>query len=119
MSFCQSEASVRRRCASRRNAATRAFAFGRSARDTACSTWGLVGVGGGGGADDDGCTVLRDAGAQSLADLRFDLAGHVGMLFEERLGVFATLTYALIAVGVPRTALAHNVALERHIENRA
>src|SRR5205085_3940314 len=62
---------------------------------------------------------LRAADAEGAADLAFDLAGQVGVLLDEELGIFAALTEAHVAVGEPRAGLLDDLVLEADVDQLA
>src|ERR671930_477192 len=56
---------------------------------------------------------------ERLVDLVLDLLGDLDVLVEERLGVVAALTEALVAVGEERARLRDHVALDAEIDETA
>src|SRR5881397_1711348 len=57
--------------------------------------------------------------AQLLADLGLDLVGQVRVVAQEVLGVVAPLAEAQVAVGVPGTALDHELVLDAEVDELA
>src|SRR4051794_31330143 len=57
-----------------------------------------------------------DADAEGAADFGFNLAGEVGVLFDERLGVLAALAEARVAVGEPGAGLVDDLVLDPDVD---
>src|SRR5207248_5035584 len=59
------------------------------------------------------------ADAEGAADSGFDLAGEIGVLFDEQLGVFAALAETHVAVGEPGAGLFDDLVLDADVDQLA